>query len=238
MEAMGLIRQRVRWCEDEGVSILCCPEAVLGGLADYDADPSRFAIDAKQLESVLAPLASDKVTTILGFTEYDDGALFNSAVVFDQGRVAGIYRKQHPAINRSVYGAGTETPVFRVGEVTLGIVICNDSTYVEPVKRMAAQGATLLFVPTNNSLPTARASRDAIAQARKADVAHAVGNGLWVIRADVAGIRGDVASYGASGIVDPCGTVVQSSRELAEDLLIAEVNSGPYCPAEGALRAT
>jgi 5-aminopentanamidase len=34
MEALELIGDRVRWCETEGVDILCCPEAVLGGLAD------------------------------------------------------------------------------------------------------------------------------------------------------------------------------------------------------------
>ena len=32
MEALQLIRDRVKWCETEGVDILCCPEAVLGGL--------------------------------------------------------------------------------------------------------------------------------------------------------------------------------------------------------------
>jgi hypothetical protein len=39
MEALGFIEARVRWCEAEGVSILCCPEAILGGLADYSTDP-------------------------------------------------------------------------------------------------------------------------------------------------------------------------------------------------------
>ena len=34
MAALGLIRKRLDWCESEGVEILCCPEAVLGGLAD------------------------------------------------------------------------------------------------------------------------------------------------------------------------------------------------------------
>jgi hypothetical protein len=34
LEAIDLIEERVAWCESEGVSILCCPEAILGGLAD------------------------------------------------------------------------------------------------------------------------------------------------------------------------------------------------------------
>jgi hypothetical protein len=71
LEAVDLIRTRVEWCESHGVVILCCPEAILGGLADYAADPREFAIDARgdQLARALAPLASDTVTTIVGFTE-------------------------------------------------------------------------------------------------------------------------------------------------------------------------
>ena len=41
MEALKLIRDRVEWCETEGVDILCCPEAVLGGLADDLECPTR-----------------------------------------------------------------------------------------------------------------------------------------------------------------------------------------------------
>src|SRR2546422_11185169 len=60
-EAVDLIRRRVHWCESHGVAILCCPEAILGGLADNAADPREFAIDAHgdQLVRSLAPLASD-----------------------------------------------------------------------------------------------------------------------------------------------------------------------------------
>src|SRR5690348_13921098 len=145
MDALDLIRARVEWCEAEDVAILCCPEGVLGGLADYSEDPARFAIAADRLDCVLAPLASDIVTTIVGFTELgDEGQLYNSAAVLVRGSVVGLYRKLHPAINRSVYEAGSETPVFRLGELTFGIVICNDSNFSEPAKRMAAQGATAL----------------------------------------------------------------------------------------------
>ena len=80
MDAVELIRKRVEWCERERVEILCCPEAVLGGLADYAARPSEIAIDVEssQLSAELAPLASDTVTTILGFTEISGtGQLYN-----------------------------------------------------------------------------------------------------------------------------------------------------------------
>jgi len=236
MDALGLIRDRVKWCEAEGISILCCPEAILGGLADYAEHPTRFAISAHggRLDAVLAPLASDTVTTIVGFTELaDDGRLYNSAAVFQRGAAAGLYRKLYPAINRSVYEAGCTIPVFQVGELTFGIVICNDSNYFEPARLMAARGAAALFVPTNNGLPPAKACAELVAEARNVDIARAVENSMWVIRADVAGRSDELVSYGSSGIVDPDGMVVQSARQLSDDLIVAEIKTKPRAQRRG-----
>jgi predicted amidohydrolase len=228
MEVVELIRKRVRWCESNGVEILCCPEAVLGGLADYAGCPTDSAINVEsgQLGAALAPLASDAVTTIVGFTESTAmGHLYNSAAVFHRGSVIGLYRKLHPAIRKSVYRAGDRIPVFTAGGLTFGIVICNDSNYPEPARMMAAQGATALFVPTNNGLPPERA--DVLADARNADIAQARENGVTVIRADVAGRTAELISYGSSGIVDPEGKVLQSALPLTEDLLVTDLENDP-----------
>jgi predicted amidohydrolase len=228
MEAIELIRQRIEACEAEGVEILCCPEAVLGGLADYAESPADFAIDVEGggLEAVLAPLASDTVTTIVGFTEISGaGRLHNSAAVLHRGAVAGLYRKLHPAIRKSVYQAGERTPVFTVGGLTFGILVCNDSNFAEPARSMASQGAVALFIPTSNGLPPDRA--DVSADARNVDVALAMEHGVSVIRADVAGGAAGLVSHGSSGIVDRDGTVLRSARRLAEDLLVAEIDTQP-----------
>ena len=74
VQVIDLIRAQVERCESLGIDILCCPEGVLGGLADYSDRPRAIAISVAggHLEAVLAPLASDRVTTIVGFTEIDD----------------------------------------------------------------------------------------------------------------------------------------------------------------------
>src|SRR3954467_1492881 len=87
LHRLSRLRERVRWSEANGVEILCCPEAVLGGLADYAKDPAAIALSVEQLGVLLKPLASQTVTTILGFTESDGGLLYNSAAVFHQGMV-------------------------------------------------------------------------------------------------------------------------------------------------------
>lgn len=230
MEIIGLIREQIACCESQGVEILCCPEGVLGGLADYATRPTDIAIDVKggQLHALLAPLASNKVATILGFTEIDQGGrLYNSAAVFHKGAVVGLYRKLYPAINKSIYAAGDKLPVFTVGDLTFGIIICNDSNYDEPARIMASQGATALFVPTNNGLLATKAGPELVAQARDVDIARAIENSVWVIRADVAGRTESLASWGSSGIVAPDGMVHQSARQLGPDLILADIETAP-----------
>lgn len=223
--AINLIREKVRECEASGADILCCPEGVLGGLADYAADPSGMALDvsAGQLEQMLAPLASRTVTTIVGFTEIDRGRFYNSAAVFYRSTVAGVYRKLFPAINRSIYTPGEAMPLFTVGGFTFGIVICRDSTFAEPAKVMTKNGARALFVPTNNGMPEGRSDLRIIEEARKGDIQRALENGIPVIRADVAGAASGLLSYGSSGVVDRFGEVVVTAPQLESALLFAEI---------------
>jgi predicted amidohydrolase len=223
MRAVDLIYDRVRWSEANGVEIVCCPEAVLGGLADYAEDPAAIALSVEQLGVLLKPLASQTVTTILGFTEIAGGLLYNSAAVFHQGMVTGTYRKQHPAIRSSAYSAGAETRVFSVGELTFGILICNDSNFEEPARSMVAKGATAFFVPTNCGLPAGRAGTEIVDDARKVDVACARKFGVSVIRADVVGTCDALHSFGCSGIVDAAGVVVLDAPPDTEALLVADI---------------
>ncbi|GAC1467140.1 MAG: hypothetical protein PVSMB1_16250 [Gemmatimonadaceae bacterium] len=111
-------------------------------------------------------------------------------------------------------------PVFRVGGLTFGIVICNDSNYPEPVRFMVSKGATALFIPTNNGLPPEKAE---VAHARRGDIALAKETHLWVIRADVSGRTNGMVSYGSSGIIDPHGNVLQSAQQLTEELIVADL---------------
>jgi predicted amidohydrolase len=227
VDAVRLIREQVVQCESLGVEILCCPEGILGGLADYHMDPFSIAIDAEagELHDVLSPLASETVTTILGFTELArDGRLYNAAAIFHRGSVLGVYRKLYPAINRSVYHAGRDMPVFMIGALTFGIMICRDSTFPEPARVMASRGATALFIPTNNGLPPSKGGKELVAEARNSDIACAVENTVSIVRADVAGRAGQFVSYGSSGIVSRNGSVLTVARELESQLLVAEID--------------
>ena len=224
--ALDLVREQIEWCEARDVTILCCPEGMLGGLADYAPDPRAIAqnVSSAAFDAVLRRLASNRVTTIIGFTEIDDhGRLFNSAAICRNGLLVGLYRKRHPFINRSVYLAGDAMPVFTMDSVTFGINICLDSTFPESARMVASQGAAALFVPTNNGVPPGRADERIFAEARALDVRRAMDNGLAVIRADVTGRAGELTAFGSSGIVGPDGTVLGEVAPSTTGILVADI---------------
>jgi predicted amidohydrolase len=160
----------------------------------------------------------------VGFTETDRaGRLYNAAAVFHRGEVLAVYRKLHPAIRSSVYMAGDGMPVFTIGGLTFGIVICRDSTFSGPAAAMAAAGATVLFVPTNNALPPEKVGPWIVTEAREADVARATETAMQVVRADVAGRTAGLVAYGSSAVVAPDGSVLRAAQPFAEDLIVAEV---------------
>lgn len=225
-QALILIRDRVAGCEARGIAILCCPEGFLGGLADHVSDPTTIAFErgGDQLERVLAPAASDRVTTIVGFTEIDDqGRVFNAGAVFHRGRVIGVYRKHHPAIRRSVYDAGMAAPVFDIDGVRVGVLLCRDSTFDQPARRLVEQGATVLCIPTNNALsdPTVwPALRD---ETRAADVRLATSHGVTTVRSDVAGWAEGRSCAGTSAVTTPGGVRVTEARPYGLGMVVAEL---------------
>jgi predicted amidohydrolase len=231
-DILYVLAAQVARCEAAGVEVLCCPEGVLGGLADYVEPGHRvvFSIDRTQLAFALAPLASATVATIVGYTERDAaGRLFNAAAVCHRGTVLGRYRKLHPAIRHSVYTAGDETPVFTVGPLTFGILLCRDSAFAEPARVMVARGAVALFVATNNGLPADRSHESTAADARRIDLARATAHGVSVIRADVAGAAFGLASHGSTGIVGPEGRLLAEPPPREACLVIADIPEVRWC---------
>jgi predicted amidohydrolase len=120
-----------------------------------------------------------------------------------------------------VYSAGDESPIFTVGSLSFGIMICNDSNFPELAVDMVARGAKTIFVPTNNSLPPERA--DVVAWSRAVDIARARDNGVMIVRADVAGRAANRVSFGSSAVVDAGGMVLRTGAALSEDILVAGV---------------
>ena len=87
---------------------------------------------------------------------------------------------------------------------------------------MAAQGAAVLFVPTNNGLPPGKGGPELASETRNVDIARATSNNAWVVRADVAGRAPGLVAHGTSAIVGPDGTVLASVAP-GDELIVAEI---------------
>ena len=182
--------------------------------------PEQIAVGRGELSAVLAPLASDTVTTIVGFTESADGQFYNAAAVWHRGAVLDVYRKRHPAINRSIYTPGDSSPVFRVGDLVFGLLICNDSNHPSSLVTWRRAVRRRCSFP-NNALTPDRA--DVVADARRVDATLAAELHVAVIRADVAGREDGLLSYGSTGITAPGGALLQAARAHDPNVVVAEV---------------
>lgn len=212
----------------DGVELVCCPEALIGELAnESDGDsPNAVALSAEngELNDAIAPLLGWGMTIVVGFTERGrNGDLRNAAVVIADTAVAGIYRKTYPG--RSICTAGTELPIFHHAGVPFGVLICNDAHYIEPARILAAKGAQFLVVPVHGGHVPAKENAWR-ARGTNVLIARAVENGTPLIAADVAGWQGERVSHGTTTIIDSQGTVLASARELEQDFVIADVQVG------------
>jgi len=192
MDAVELIGEQLTQCERVGVDLLCCPEAILGGLA-HESDgqsPHDVAVSVKDLRRLLAPLTSSPVATVVGFTERaDDGQLYNSAALLADGAVQLIFRKVYPGY-RTVIRAGIVLPVITFRGTVIGIMICNDLWYVEPARILASKGAAVIFVPTNSGhLRNAPMDNRLRTRSETLPVARAVDNTVSVVIAYGNGIQ-------------------------------------------------
>ena len=112
---------------------------------DYKKDIKFWKKISKKYKKVL-------VTSL--FEKRADGIYHNTAYVFDNGKIAGKYRKMHipddPGFYEKFYftegDLGFEPIDTSVGR--LGVLICWDQWYPEAARIMALKGAEVLIYPT------------------------------------------------------------------------------------------
>ncbi|MEM2739576.1 MAG: carbon-nitrogen hydrolase family protein [Candidatus Bathyarchaeia archaeon] len=90
-----------------------------------------------------------KIYIIAGFTEKQDGKLFNAAYLFNRdGAIIGRYRKVNLSpYEKVVYCSGDSLPVFDTDFGRIGILICADRRWPENVRILTLQGAEVIFIP-------------------------------------------------------------------------------------------
>jgi len=136
--------------------------------------------------------------------EPDGDRVCNTAYLFDQGNLAGKYRKIHLFSlmdeDRSFTGGDSwlvaDTSVGRIG-----VFICYDLRFPELARRLAVEGADILVVPGEWPKPRDYHWRTLL-------LARAMENQLFVVAANCCGPVGKLDFFGMSLIIGPKGEIL------------------------------
>lgn len=190
------------------VDLLCFPEGFLQGYLTDEAAARRHALDlsSSDFQAVLERLPRAGPTLVLGLIEADAGRLYNTAIVVQDRRLLGRYRKTHLLRREGAFSPGDGTPAFEAGGLRFGINICYDTNFPEAARQVAEAGASLLVCPANNMLPRQAAEtwKDAHNRVRGERCRE---TGLWLLSADVTGERDGHVASGPTAVLDPIGAV-------------------------------
>lgn len=150
--------------------------------------------------------------------EPDEGRYYITTAVFaPDGSLIAKYRKINlfkALVDNSLYdegsfySPGSETTVFSVGNVRVGLAICFDLRFPEVFAELRDKGADIIIVPAAFTRKTGTKHWHVLLRAR------AIENQLYVVGAGLNGSSPDgYECFGHSMIVDPDGNVVTETSE-------------------------
>jgi predicted amidohydrolase len=192
------------------------------------AEPANGAHVAR-LQTIAAETG---IVIVAGFAETADGVVYSSAVAVTPDGQRHFYRKIHlyGDYERSLFSPGDMAPpIFQIGCLKAGLLICYDVEFPELVRHLAAAGADIVLVPT--ALPE---SDHAAFIATRIIPVRAFENQIFVAYANHAGDDGAFTYAGRSGIVAPNGDDLARASELGSKLLLADIDPGAYGAARSA----
>jgi predicted amidohydrolase len=163
------IERMVREAAKRGAQFVITPEGALEGYVVNEVIRQKDAVEksrlTKRFQQIAEPVDGPYVVRfreladeldihlILGFLEADGAKTFNTAALIGpDGHIIGKYRKTHfhqgYEVNPPGYTPGDAYPVFDIGVMKVGIMICFDRQLPEPARALALGGADLIACPS------------------------------------------------------------------------------------------
>ncbi|MFF2482220.1 carbon-nitrogen family hydrolase [Paenibacillus sp. NPDC058071] len=162
-----------------------------------------------------------RINVIAGsIAESKEGGVFNTIYAFDrEGNPIGQYSKIHlfRLMDEEKYLAAGDKPGSAVIEgEQAGMMICYDIRFPELARKLALDGAKLLFVPAEWPHPRLHHWRTLL-------MARAIENQMYVIACNRSGTSGNTSFFGHSMVIDPWGEIVAEAGE-EETILYADID--------------
>ncbi len=233
---LALVSQLVGEAAAVGAKIVCVPELFASPYPCQSEDHRQFALGepldgptARWLQELSARWRIVVVGSI--FERRDAGVYHNSALVCEEGRLLGFYRKNHipddPCYYEKFYFAPGDLgyPVFTTSWARIAVGICWDQWFPEVARLFALAGAEILFFPTAIGwLIPEKASFGATQQSAWEIIhrSHAIANGIFVAATNRVGVEDNVEFWGASLICDPNGVLLAKGSLDQPEVVMAD----------------
>ena len=213
-----------QWCiraKDAGADLALFPEMFISGYVEQfmidtgHASREQFLAQAEpvpgpstqRLEQISSELG---MFICAGLLEQDGDKRYNTQVIIDpQTGYLGRYRKVHVGGSEEWFATpGDDWPIFDVGGVPTGILLCRDKSHPEAARILAIEGACLLLVPHSTTQPP---DMEFTAWSLRLCVVRAMENGCYVIVNNNiydCPMHGDRTQAGYNMAVDPYGQTI------------------------------
>lgn len=211
-----------------GAELVVFPECLLTGYA-FDslehASDVALEIGGPIFDSLINAAAKWDQRITIGFVERSGTKLFNSAALIGPQGIIGCYRKihlPHLGVDRfvdrgeegyRVYGV----PTARSGVANVGLAICYDASFPEPMRVLGLGGADIIALGTNWP-------NEGIRTPTIVPPARSMENHLYFVAANRVGTENGFGFCGRSSICGPDGIVLASCDDDRETLLHADVD--------------
>ncbi|WNF09650.1 NAD+ synthase [Stenotrophomonas geniculata] len=210
--------------DEYGAELVMFPELAVSGYPPEDLllRPG-FLYECEQAMGRIAA-ACRGITAVVGWPQAAGAVVYNAASVLRDGLVEQTYRKRelpNYAVfdERRYFDVDPDggSCVFEVNGVPVGLLICEDLWFAEPLADTVRAGAQLVMVP--NASPYERgkhAQRDAVLAARTRE------SGAAIAYLNVVGGQDALVFDGASVVADGDGTVHPAAAAFVDQWLVVE----------------
>ena len=208
---------------EKGADLVVMPECMLSGYA-FDSRQQALPVALTLEDSVFVELskaaAEHDLMLSLGFLERNGDKLHNAAALIGPDGIIGNYRKihlPHLGIDRYVDRGDIPYRPIDAGAAKIGLGICYDCSFPEPMRLLALGGADIIALGTN--WPNGAAHTAAIVPP-----ARSMENHYFFVAANRVGEENGFGFCGHSSICGPDGIVLAKSEDDQETMLLAEVD--------------